>query len=236
MELDRITRIEQSFKRRYRIKKLVNLLISALIAVSGILSVLFIWNYDREGLLTFRWMTVDGTIFTTAASLFYVVVSLLEMARYTELTSRTVYFARLASAVAEGLIVIVVLLSQLPFSPEHMHIVRFDMFQMHIVIPVLTILSFILNDSPIGKLSFRQKLQGTWFITLYAAVILTLILTGIIPAEQIPYFFLDVAHMPVLAFIGCFVFIYFVAILLSHCLSNWNRKLSWLWFRGVAAA
>ena len=235
MESDRIERIEQSFKRRYRIKKLVNLLLSALIAVSGILSVLFIWSYDRDGLLTFRWMTVDGTIFTTAAAMFYVVASILEMARYTELTSRPVYFARLASAVAEGLIVIVVLLSQLPFSPEHMHIFRFDMFQMHIVIPVLTILSFILNDSPIGKLSFRQKLQGTWFITLYAAVILTLILTGIIPAEQIPYFFLDVAHMPVLAFIGCFVFIYAVAILLSHCLSKWNRKLSWLWFRGVAA-
>ena len=239
MESDRIERIEQieiNFKRRYRIKKLVNLLISILIAVSGILSVLFIWNYDREGLLTFRWMTVDGTIFTTAASVFYVVVSILEIARYTELTSLSVYFARLASAVAEGLIVIVVLLSQLPISPEHLHIFRFDMFQMHILIPVLTIMSFILNDSPIGKLSFRQKLQGTWFITLYAAVILTLILTGIIPAEQIPYFFLDVAHMPALAFIGCFVFIYSVAILLSHFLSNWNRKLSWLWFRGVAGS
>ena len=236
MESDKIERIELSFKRRYRIKKLVNLLISILIAVSGIISVLFIWNYDREGLLTFRWMTVDGTIFTTTAAVFYVVVSILEMARYTELTSRSVYFARLASAVAEGLIVIVVLLSQLPFSPEHMHIFRFDMFQMHILIPVLTILSFILNDSPIGKLSFRQKLQGTWFITLYAAVILTLILTGIIPAGQIPYFFLDVADMPVLAFIGCFVFIYSVAILLSHHLSSLNRKLSWLWFQGVVAA
>ena len=54
MEPDRIERIEQSFKRRYRIKKLVNLLLSALIAVSGILSVLFIWSYDRDGLLTFR--------------------------------------------------------------------------------------------------------------------------------------------------------------------------------------
>ncbi len=236
MESNRIERIELRFKRRYRIKKLVNLLISILIAVSGVISVLFIWNYDGEKLLTFRWMTVDGTIFTTAAAAFYVVVSILEMARYTELTSRSVYFARLASAVAEGLIVIVVLLSQLPFSPEHMHIFRFDMFQMHILIPVLTILSFILNDSPIGRLSFRQKLRGTWFITLYAAVILTLILTGIIPAGQIPYFFLDVAHMPDLAFIGCFLFIYSVAFLLSHCLSSWNRKLSWLWFWGVASA
>ncbi len=235
MGSDRIERIEQRFKHRYRIKKLVNLFISIVIVVSGIISVVYIWNYDRDGLLTFRWMTVDGTIFTTVIAFFYVMVSILEMARYTELTNRSVYFMRLASAVAESLILVVVLLSQLPFSPEHMHIMRFDMFQMHILIPLLTILSFILNDSPIGRLTFRQKLHGTWFITLYAAVILALILTGVIPAEQIPYFFLDIAHMPALTFLGCFVFIYALGYLLSHCLSGWNRKLSWLWFRQVTS-
>ena len=236
METDRIERIERRFRQRYEIKKLVNLLISLVIVLSGSLSVAYIWRYDGDGLLTFRWMTVDGTIFTTAIALFYVAVNLQEMARYEELTSRLVYFTRLASAVAESLILVVVLLSQLPISPEHMHIFRFDMFQMHILIPLLTILSFILNDSPIGKLSVWQKLQGTWFITLYAAVILTLILTGVIPAEQIPYFFLDVAHMPAAAFLGCFVFIYALGLLLSHLLSGWNRKLSWLWFWRVTRA
>ena len=235
MDLDQIERIERLFKHRYQIKKAVNLLISIVIVVLGITSVVFIWNYDQDGLLTFRWMTVDGTIFTTVIALCYVVVSILEMTRYTELTSLSVYFMRLASAVAESLIMVVVLLSQMPFSLEHIHLFRYDMFNMHLLIPVLTVLSFILNDSPIGKLTFLQKLHGTWFVTLYAAVILTLIATGIIPHEQIPYFFLDVAHMPVLMFIGCFVFVYALGYLLSHFVSKWNRKLSWLWFRGVAS-
>ena len=122
MDPDRIERIEQRFKRRYRQKKLTNLLISAVIVLLGITSVLYIWNYDRDGVLTFRWMTVDGTIFTTVIAFFYIAVNLLEITRYTELTSRLAYFMRLASAVAESLIMAVVLLSQLPVFPQHMHI------------------------------------------------------------------------------------------------------------------
>jgi len=34
---------------------------------------------------------------------------------------------------------------------------------------------------------------------------------------------------------GRFLFVYALGYLLSHCLSKWNRKLSWLWFRGVAS-
>ena len=233
-KIEKIERIEQLFKRRYRIKKLVNLLISIVIVILGVLSVIYIWKFDREGVLTFRWMTVDGTIFTTVIAMIFAVVSILEIMHYTELTRITVYYMRLASAVAESLIMVVVLLSQVPFSPEHMHIFRFDMFNMHLLIPVLTVLSFILNDSPIGKLNFRQKLRGTWFVTLYAAVILTLIVSGVISAGQIPYFFLDVFHMPILVFCGCFAFTYFLGFMLSHFISTWNRKLSWLWFKDVA--
>ena len=234
MDETRLERAEALFHRRYRQKKLVNLAICALIAVLGIASFLFIWNYDRDGLLTFRWMTVDGTIFTTAIALIYIAVNVLEICRYTELTSRWVYFLRLSSAVAESLIMVVVLLSQLPFSPSHMHILRFDMFNMHILIPLLTVASFLLNDSPIGRLRPVQRLRGTWFITLYAAVILTLIVREIIPPEEIPYFFLDVKHLPALAFAGCFLFIYSLGYSLSTLLSHWNRKLSWQWFKGVA--
>ena len=114
----------QRFQKRYHLKKTVNLLISAVIFLLGFSSVIFIWNYDGDGLLTFRWMTVDGTIFTSAIALIYVAVNLIEIRKYTELTSRTVYYMRLASAVAESLILMVVLLSQLPFSPQKLHIFR----------------------------------------------------------------------------------------------------------------
>ena len=61
-DLDQIAR---SFEMRYKLKKKLNLFISALIAVLGTTSIIFIFNYDHDGLYTFRWMTVDGTLYTT---------------------------------------------------------------------------------------------------------------------------------------------------------------------------
>ncbi len=85
MTNEELERVEQRFRRRYRRKKLVNLLISAVIAVLGVSSFLYIWKFDGDGVLTFRWMTVDGTVFTTLISLFCLAVNAFEMFRYTEL-------------------------------------------------------------------------------------------------------------------------------------------------------
>ncbi len=182
---------------RFKIKKIVNLIICAVIAALGISSFVFIWNYDGDGLLTFRWMTVDGTVFSTAIAIIYCVASILEMTKYTEITFNFVYYLRLASAVAEGLIIVVVLLSQLPFSPQHMHILRYDMFNMHIVIPVLTIASFITNDSPIGKLKARKLTPTQLFVTLYCGEVILLIVTKL-SAEMIPSAFRTCSICPCL--------------------------------------
>ncbi|MBQ7624835.1 MAG: hypothetical protein IJS65_06150 [Clostridia bacterium] len=232
-DFERIELIERRFRRRYRQKKILNLLISAVIAVLGVSSVVYIWNYDGDGLLTFRWLTVDGTVFTTGIALICIAVSIYDIIQYTEITDKSIYFMRLASAVAESLIMTVVLLSQLPVFPEHMHIFRYDMFNMHMLIPLLTVLSFVTNDSPIGKLTPRQKMHGTWFITIYTAVVLTLILTGYIPPDKIPYFFMDVVNMPLYMLAVSFLLIYGLSFLLSHLLSYLNGKLSWMWFKGV---
>ena len=231
--MDQIERIEAAFKRRYQRKKLLNLAICTVIVALGVSSVVYIWRFDGDGLLTFRWMTVDGTIFTTFISACYLIVGVLELAKYTELTSRAVYFMRLASAVAESLIMTVVLVSQLPFFPEHMHIFRYDMFNMHLLIPVLTVASFIVNDSPVGRLKPAKLLHGTWFITLYACVIVSLIRMQVVPAKKIPYFFLDFDSMSAPQIAGVFAFIYALGFFLSWALYRWNKKLSWLWFRGV---
>ena len=231
---DRLLDTEQNFDRQYRIKKLVNLVVSIIIVVLGVSSVLFIFRHDGDGWLTFRWLTVDGTVFTTVLSVVFIVIDISDFLNLSEHSSTFVYFARLAASVAEGLIMIVVLISQLPFFSEHMHILRYDMFNMHILIPLLMIASFVLNDPSIGKLRFLQKLHGTWYVSLYAAIIITLILTGIIPTERIPYFFLDVTHLPLLDLLTYFVMIYAIAISLSHLLSYLNRKLSWLFLRDLA--
>ena len=230
---DRLLDAEQNLDRQFRVKKLANLAVSFIIVVLGVSSVIFIFRHDREGWLTFRWLTVDGTLFTTVLSFIFIILDVLEFLYLSEHSSVAVYFMRLAAAVAEGLIMIVVLISQLPIFSEHMHIFRYDMFNMHILIPVLMILSFIANDSPAGILSFRQKWHGTWYVTLYAAVVITLILTGVIPTELIPYFFLDVTHLPLLDLAGYFAAIYGIAFLLSCLLSFLNRKLTWLWLHDL---
>ena len=60
----------------------------------------------------------------------------------------------------------------------------------------LTVASFTLNDSPIGRLKPSAIRKGTWFISVYAVIILSLILSGTIEKDMIPYFFLDVRNNP----------------------------------------
>ncbi|MBQ6575208.1 MAG: hypothetical protein IJL90_03785 [Lachnospiraceae bacterium] len=223
--------IEKRFEQRYKTKKKLNLVICAVIALLGTASVMFIFDFDNDGLYTFRWMTVDGTLYTTIISYICFFVNIVEIRKYTELTSRAVYYMRLSSAVAEGLIITVVLISQLPFTDEHMHIFRFDMFNMHILIPLLTILSFIMNDSPIGFINRIKRLNGTWFITVYAVVIVSFILGGKISDDMIPYEFLDIVNMSAGEIIGCLLVIYTIGYCFSNLLYRLNKKISFRMLR-----
>ncbi len=223
----------RAFDRRYRQKKITNLCISILITALGVSS--FVYGLKLESIRTiFRWMTVDGTVFPTLGAVAFITVNIIEIWLKTEMTRQLVYYIRLSSAVAESVILIVVLFSQLPFFPEHLPVVdRYDSFVMHVMIPLLGIASFLTNDSPIGKLNAAQRWHGTWFVTFYAVILLTLIASNSLPTEMIPYFFLDFRHHS-WATAMAFVFIYGCAYLMGWRLSEWNRTLSWLWFKGIA--
>lgn len=228
---EKLERFEEHFDTRYREKKILNLFVCAMIIVMCVFALIYMANIDREGLLMLRWMTVDGTLFTLITTLFCFVINIVEINRNTELTRRAVYFTRLSSAVAESVIIIVVLVTQLPFFPEHMHVARPDMFFMHIAIPILVITSFSTNDSPIGKLSRLETFYGTSFVTVYAVTSVILIGTGVIKREYIPYAFLDVRSMQTSAIIVTVAAFYLLAYTLSSRLSKMNRKLYWHWFR-----
>lgn len=105
--------IMEVFNRRYRLKKKVNLFISIWIVLFGISSFLFGLRLESAPTI-FRFLTVDGTIFTTAGALTFLIVNLVEINKNTEMTSIVVYYIRLSCAVAETVIFIVVLFSQLP--------------------------------------------------------------------------------------------------------------------------
>ena len=226
--------VQLVFDRRYRQKKATNLVISLVIFVLGVSS--FLYGLQLESIRTiFRWMTVDATVFTTFGALVFIAVNLVEILASTEMTRVPVYYIRLSSAVAESVVFIVVLFSQLPIFTEHLPICdRYDSFVMHVLVPLLGISSFLINDSPIGRLSAAKRWHGTWFVTFYGVVIMTLIETGLLPSALIPYFFLDYRGSGWGIFLTAFAFVYGSAYLMAWALSEWNRKLSWLWFKGIA--
>ncbi len=226
---DRIEKLAEYLEKRYIQKKLLNLFLGALITLLCVFALIYMENIDREGILILRWMTVDGTLFTLILTVFFFAVNIIELRKNTELTRRAVYFARLSSAVAEAVIIIVVLQSQLTDSP--MHVFRPDMFCMHIIIPLLVIASFTMNDSPLGKLKKREILYGTSFVTFYAVIILTLIGSGVIRGEYIPYSFLDIRSMSLSSFAAIAALFYVMGYALSALLSVLNRKVYWGWYR-----
>lgn len=226
-------KVQVAFDQRYRQKKMTNLAISLVIVALGVSS--FMYGLRLESIRTiFRWLTVDGTVFTTVSALVFVAVNLVEILAHTEMTKVPVYYIRLSSAVAESVVFLVVMFSQLPFFEEHLPIFdRYDSFVMHVLIPILGVASFLINDSPIGRLSPAKRWHGTWYVTFYAVAILTLIEIGKLPSDMIPYFFLDYRRNGWGIFLGAFAFVYGSAYLMAWRLSEWNRKLSWLWFTGI---
>lgn len=215
-------------------KNKANMAVSALILLLGVSS--FLYGLTLEPSVTiFRFLTVDGTIFTTLGALACIVINLIELMRGTDFTSAIAYYVRLTMAVAESVIFIVVVFSQLPFFSQHLPMFdRYDSFVMHVMIPLLGVGSFLVNDSPIGRLSPGKRWYGTAFVTFYGTIILTLISTGRLPSELIPYFFLDYRNEGWGIFAAAFVFVYAVAYLMTWGLSEWNMKFSWVWFRRVA--
>ena len=98
----------KDFDNRYRAKKIVNMICSIIIIFMGVFSVIYIYEFDNDGIMTFRWMTVDGTIYTTILTIIVVACNVYELIRKTEVSRKVVYLLRLSSAVTEGIIIIVV--------------------------------------------------------------------------------------------------------------------------------
>ncbi|MBE5970631.1 MAG: hypothetical protein E7242_10405 [Lachnospiraceae bacterium] len=223
----------EKFDKIFNRKKILNIVISSIIVTGGIFAIFYMFSLENTGILALRWMTVDGTIYTTVLTCCCLFINIYEIKRKTEISRRVIYFIRLSCAVAECLILAVVMISQLPVFETHLHLIRPDMFFMHVLIPILAIYSFTFNDTPIGKLKLKNLIAGTAYVLLYAAIIVTLILTGVIHGKYIPYFFLDVYNLPIYITIISYVTIFAMALLFSALLYKINRKLYWKWYEGI---
>ena len=170
----------------------------------------------------FRFMTVIGTLYTTLLSGVVFAVTL----RNRDRADTPLFFLRLCAAVSECVIAIVILLSFLPFIPDSPDIFRFDSFVMHVAIPLLTVISFVVCARPAGDMPPLTHFNGSWLLVVYSAVVTALIITGVMPSEDIPYSFLEISTRPLWYVLLSAGIIFGTAYFLSFLLSAVNRRLS----------
>ena len=219
-------------KRNFR-RKLINMIICSIIVFLGVTATIYKVRYEGGFITCFREMTVCATVLTSLTSAAMIILNIFEMKLGSEVTYKTLYFWRLSSAVTGFIVLMIVLLGYLPFFSDHPVIARYDMINMHVIIPLLTIGTFLFNDSPIGAVRPLERWNGLWIITVYTVFIMTLILTYIVPESKIPYSFLNVRHQPFWFVALAAIVIYGVGYLLSWLFYYLNLKLSWLWYRHI---
>ena len=225
--------ITKEMLRRNRWRKSLNIVLCLILVFLGVTATIYKVRYEGGFITCFREMTVCSTVLTTLTSAGPILLNLYELRIGSEISQRGLYYFRLSSAVTEFIVLMIVLLGYLPLFTDHPVIGRYDMLNMHVLIPLLTIGTFLFNDSAIGGLSAVKLLNGLRIITIYAVFILTLILTNVIPENKIPYSFLDVRNQPFWLPFLAFIVIYGTGYLLSWLFYKLNLKLSWLWYRGI---
>ena len=204
-------------------RRRLNLLLCAAVFVLGLISLTVAVARDGEQWQrAFRFMTVIGTLYTTLLSGVVFAVTL----RNRDRADTPLFFLRLCAAVSECVIAIVILLSFLPFIPDSPDIFRFDSFVMHVAIPLLTVISFVVCARPAGDMPPLTHFNGSWLLVVYSAVVTALIITGVMPTEDIPYSFLEISTRPLWYVLLSAGIIFGTAYFLSFLLSAVNRRLN----------
>ena len=217
---------------RFKYKKQLNILISLTISVLGFCSffISVVRDMNWDFLSDFRFMTINGTVFTSIISLITAVISLAEIIKGEDIKLEKFYFLRLTSVVTESIIAIVILMSLFPFIPDKPNILKYDSFNMHVIIPILTIVSFLIAEPPSDKIKPVMRFNGSALITIYSVIIVSLILWGVIPQSEIPYSFLEVNTRPLWYILLAGVIIYAGAYFLSWGYIELNKKISKSWY------
>ena len=217
---------------RFKYKKQLNILISITISVLGFCSffISVVRDMNWDFLSDFRFMTINGTVFTSIISLITAVISLIEIIKGEDIKLEKFYFLRLTSVVTESIIAFVILMSLFPFVPDKPDILKYDSFNMHVIIPALTIISFLIAEPPSNKIKPVMRLNGSALITIYSVIIVSLILWGVIPQKDIPYSFLEVNTRPLWYILLAGVIIYASAYFLSWGYIELNKRVAKNWY------
>lgn len=225
---------KEKFHQRYILKKKFTIFFSILIVFCGVSGILYSALVFKNNIFDrMRYMTFDGTMFTTLISYVFIIISIVEARENTEMTNRFVYYMRLSSATTEFIIFIVVMVGLSPLVPDNPDITSYPGIMMHLMIPVISIGCFIFNDAPIGKMKPLEPFHGTTYITIYAVIMTFLFGTRILPSSLAPYSFLDFDHHSILFSLGCLLGIYTIGYFVSIFFVRLNRRYSWIWYKNI---
>ena len=222
--------VQEQLLSHYFWKKMMNMLLCTAVLVLGISAFLVGAAQNTESWLTdFRFMTVNGTLYTVLIAGLTAAVSAKEFISHKEIYKRFLYCLRLSSAVTECVIVMVVALSFLPFIPDNPDILRYDSFCMHVVIPLLSVISFLLFETPEDRMKPLHHISSVWLIAAYAAVMIPLIALGVIPRRYIPYSFLDIGFRPLWYVLLAGMIVFSGAFLIAGGLFRLNQRYTDRW-------
>ncbi len=208
------------------VQKKVHIALNALVVILGITAFIYKANYEGSAVSCFREMTCDGTLFAVLAAVAASVQRLMELKRGRNIPSRWGYFLHLSSAVTEVLILLVVLIGLLPIVKDHPVFARYDMINMHVIIPLITMFTFVRYAVCPEGVKTIDRLNGLIFIILYAVTMITLILLNVVPEEKIPYSFLNVRKAAVWYLALAAVAAVTISLFFSNLFMEMNQRMS----------
>lgn len=179
---------------------LINLVIAILGSIAIITQFFVTETYnavDTGGINIFRFFTNDGNIICILVSYISLFFLLRKLFNKDKPLPKFIYPLKLISAVTGAIIFLVVFLILGPLMGGlQMMISGFRMSVLHVVNPILCVLSFLVLEENENKKSKRHALIGASAVYVYGFISILLVLFRVWENQNIPYPFLRVYDNP----------------------------------------
>ncbi|WP_407416456.1 hypothetical protein [Methanobrevibacter sp.] len=190
----------------------VGIVLNVLLVILEVIAL--IQCYHDFGSIDFRYYTIDSNIFALIAAVLYLytrknIPKVVKLAKYSSALSLLITF----------LVVIFVLYPMYNFNFQLMFLDGPN-FLMHIVCPLIVLISFIFFEEIDLENSLRNNVRSLYFTIVYAIVLISLNILRVLVG---PYPFLKVYEQPVFMTVLWLVGILVFAFILSRILMKLNE-------------
>jgi hypothetical protein len=208
----------------------LSLLSNLLLVGLGSAALIRMFFFSDNGVGALRFFTNDGNVFAVLASVAMAATEVRVCFGKAKSIPLAVHLAKAAAAVTEAIIFLVVMVLLVPLSGFGL-LSGFDLLVLHVIDPLLCVLSFLAWERSERKLSVATASFGALPVVVYGAAAVFFVLTGFWEDEEIPYPFLRVYDNPVWQSLLYFAGILGAAWALSIVFEKINGSLSWRFSR-----